>query len=94
VFQDELAAALGGADRVVVSQVARLDQIPPNERLNPEKLIATLVAAGRPAAYLPDVESIVRHVAVEAKAGDVVCVFSNGGFGGIHQKLLAAELHF
>jgi UDP-N-acetylmuramate: L-alanyl-gamma-D-glutamyl-meso-diaminopimelate ligase len=94
VFQDELAAALGGADRVVVSQVARLDQIPPNERLNPEKLIATLVASGRPAAYLSDVDSIVRHVSAEAKAGDVVCVFSNGGFGGIHQKLLAAELHF
>jgi UDP-N-acetylmuramate: L-alanyl-gamma-D-glutamyl-meso-diaminopimelate ligase len=28
---------------------------------------------------------VVKH----AGGGDVVCVFSNGGFGGIHDKLLA-----
>jgi UDP-N-acetylmuramate: L-alanyl-gamma-D-glutamyl-meso-diaminopimelate ligase len=44
--------------------------------------------AGKPAAYLPTVESILDHVAAGAKEGDVVCVFSNGGFGGIHDRLL------
>jgi UDP-N-acetylmuramate: L-alanyl-gamma-D-glutamyl-meso-diaminopimelate ligase len=91
VFQAELAAALARADCAVVAQVARLDQIPAGERLNPERLIADITRAGRPAAYLPDVEAIVRHLEAEARAGDVICVFSNGGFGGIHQKLLAAE---
>jgi UDP-N-acetylmuramate: L-alanyl-gamma-D-glutamyl-meso-diaminopimelate ligase len=88
VFQAELANAFADADAVVVSQVARLDQLPADERLNPEKLMQEINAAGKPTAYLPDVDSIVAHVAQNAQGGDVVCVFSNGGFGGIHRKLL------
>jgi UDP-N-acetylmuramate: L-alanyl-gamma-D-glutamyl-meso-diaminopimelate ligase len=88
VFQAELAAAFADADAVVVAQVARLELLAPAERLNPQQLITDLVAAGKTAVYLPDVESIVGHVAAQARGGDVVCVFSNGGFGGIHLKLL------
>jgi UDP-N-acetylmuramate: L-alanyl-gamma-D-glutamyl-meso-diaminopimelate ligase len=44
---------------------------------------------GKPTAYLPDVDAIVEHVARATGGGDVVVVFSNGGFGGIHGKLLA-----
>ena len=47
-----------------------------------------LKASGKSAAYLPDVDSIVAHVAKNAQGGDIVVVFSNGGFGGIHGKLL------
>jgi UDP-N-acetylmuramate: L-alanyl-gamma-D-glutamyl-meso-diaminopimelate ligase len=47
-----------------------------------------LKAAGKQAAYLSDVDSIVSHIAQNAQGGEVVCVFSNGGFGGIHAKLL------
>ncbi|HRT07737.1 MAG TPA: UDP-N-acetylmuramate:L-alanyl-gamma-D-glutamyl-meso-diaminopimelate ligase [Candidatus Paceibacterota bacterium] len=88
VFQAELAAAFADADAVVVAQVARLELLAPQERLDPQKLIQDLVGAGKSAVYLPDVESIVGHVAAAARGGDVVCVFSNGGFGGIHGKLL------
>ncbi len=88
VFQDEMVDALALADCVVVAQVARLDQIKAEERLDPEKLMIDLRATGKPAAYLSDVDAIVTHVAKERRAGDVICVFSNGGFGGIHDKLL------
>ena len=88
VFQNELAGAFADADAVVVSEVARLEQIAPEERLNPEKLMQDLKEAGKNAAYLPDVDAIVAHVAQDAQGGDIVCVFSNGGFGGIHGKLL------
>ncbi len=90
VFQDELVSALAEADAVVVAAVARLDQIPERERLDPAKLMADLQAGGKPAAYLPGVDEIVQHIGSRAKPGDVVCVFSNGGFGGIHGKLLKA----
>ena len=80
--------SFANADAVVVSEVARLEQLAPAERLNPEKLMQDLKAAGKDAAYLPDVDSIVAHVAKTAGGGDVVVVFSNGGFGGIHAKLL------
>ena len=88
VFQKELAEALALADKIVVAEVARLDQLPPAERLDPARLMLDLEAAGRPAAYLPTVEGIVAHVAQHAASGDVVCVFSNGGFGGFHNKLI------
>jgi UDP-N-acetylmuramate: L-alanyl-gamma-D-glutamyl-meso-diaminopimelate ligase len=88
VFQTELAESFTDANAVVVSEVARLDQIAAEERLNPAKLMEDLKAAGKDAAYLPDADSIVAHVGKGARGGDVVCVFSNGGFDGIHGKLL------
>jgi len=89
VFQQELVDALERADVVVVAEVARLEQLPLGERLNPEKLMQDLRLTGKPAAYLPTVDSIVDHVGSGARSGDVVCVFSNGGFGDIHNRLLA-----
>ena len=88
IFQAELAQSFADADAVVVAQVARLELLAPDERLNPERLMADLNSAGKAAAYLPDVETIVDHVAKNAGGGEVVVVFSNGGFGGIHGKLL------
>jgi len=88
VFQNELAASFADADAVMVSEVARLEQLAPEDRLNPEKLMQDLKAAGKDAAYLPDVDSIVAHLAKTTQGGDIVVVFSNGGFGGIHAKLL------
>jgi UDP-N-acetylmuramate: L-alanyl-gamma-D-glutamyl-meso-diaminopimelate ligase len=89
VFQAELAASFADANAVVISEVARLEQISSAERLNPEQLMADLRAAGKEAAYLPDVHAIVAHLAQHAQGGEVICVFSNGGFDGIHGKLLA-----
>jgi UDP-N-acetylmuramate: L-alanyl-gamma-D-glutamyl-meso-diaminopimelate ligase len=88
VFQAELADAFAQANAVVVSQVARQELLAPEERLDPERLMQDLRTAGKDAAYLPDVDAIVDHVGKSARAGEVVIVFSNGGFGGIHAKLL------
>ena len=89
VFQHELPQALALADGVVVAQVAALDQIPAEERLNPEQVVADIAATGIPAFYEPDADAIVARLKPLLKEGDVIIVFSNGGFGGIHQKLLA-----
>jgi UDP-N-acetylmuramate: L-alanyl-gamma-D-glutamyl-meso-diaminopimelate ligase len=51
--------------------------------------MADIKASGKEAAYLPDANAIVAHLAQHAQGGDVICVFSNGGFDGIHGKLLA-----
>jgi UDP-N-acetylmuramate: L-alanyl-gamma-D-glutamyl-meso-diaminopimelate ligase len=88
-FQDELAASFADADGVVVSQIARLELLAPEERLNPEKLMRDIGATGKPTAYLPDADAIVAHLAKTVQGGDIIVVFSNGGFGGIHGKLLA-----
>ena len=89
VFQQELAESFVDADGVIVSQIARLELLKPEERLSPEQLMADLKAAGKNAAYLADADAIVAHAATQVQPGDIVCVFSNGGFGDIHAKLLA-----
>jgi len=87
VFQKQLPEALALADAVFVAQVARLDQLPPDQRLDPEKVVEDIRAAHRPAYYEPDADSIVAKLVPQVAAGDVIAVFSNGGFGGIHAKL-------
>ncbi len=88
VFQAELADSFADADAVIVAQVARLELLAPEERLNPEKLMQDLVAAGKTAAYLPDVDAIISHATSKVEGGEVIVVFSNGGFGNIHTRLL------
>ncbi len=89
VLQGDLVESLGLADGVFLSQVARLDQIPEEERLNPEAVVAAIEAAGRPAFYEEHAEAIVNRLEPLLQKDDVVAVFSNGGFDNIHEKLLA-----
>ena len=89
VFQDDFARAFAGADEVVIASVFR-SSLPPEERLSEAKLVDDLTARNVHARHLPDVDTIVDAVAREARDGDLIVVMSNGGFGGIHRKLLAA----
>ena len=89
VFQADFARAFGAADEVVLASVFR-SSLPEAERLSESQLVSDLRHAGVAARHLPDVDTIVREVAAEARAGDVIIVMSNGGFGGIHGKLLQA----
>jgi UDP-N-acetylmuramate: L-alanyl-gamma-D-glutamyl-meso-diaminopimelate ligase len=89
VFQDDFARAFGGADEVVLASVFR-STLPPDERLSEAQLVNDLTEQQVHARHLPTHEAIVDTVAGEARDGDLVVVMSNGGFGGIHQKLVAA----
>jgi len=88
VFQNELPAAFEHADGVFISQIARLEQIPENERLRPEAVIKAISKNGRPAFYEKNAAAIIDRIAPMLKKEDVVVVFSNGGFDNIHEKLL------
>lgn len=88
VFQAELVDAFLEADAVIVAEVARLEQVPAAERLDPQRLIKELETRKKIAAYLPDVPAIIEFVLKGVSGGDVIVVFSNGGFGGIHARLL------
>jgi UDP-N-acetylmuramate: L-alanyl-gamma-D-glutamyl-meso-diaminopimelate ligase len=78
------------ADGVIISQVARLEQIPEAQRLNPTAVVQAIADSGRPAFYEPDAAHIIDRIVPLLKETDVVTVFSNGGFDGLHGKLLAA----
>jgi UDP-N-acetylmuramate: L-alanyl-gamma-D-glutamyl-meso-diaminopimelate ligase len=89
VFQDDFARAFAGADEVVLASVFR-SSLAPEERLSEVQLVADLTARNVHARHLPTVDSIVDAVTRDARGGDLVVVMSNGGFGGIHGKLLEA----
>jgi UDP-N-acetylmuramate: L-alanyl-gamma-D-glutamyl-meso-diaminopimelate ligase len=88
VFQESLPAALGEADGVILAQVARLDQLPENDRLDPQKVVEKVAELGKPAFYEPGVNEIIARLVPLLRPRDVVVIFSNGGFDNIHKRLL------
>jgi UDP-N-acetylmuramate: L-alanyl-gamma-D-glutamyl-meso-diaminopimelate ligase len=90
VFQNELAEALASADFAIVSAIPDLHKIPANDRLDPQQLAADIARHGGHGWYLTGIDEIVEQVKASTRPGDVIAVLTNGGFGGIHQKLLAA----
>ncbi|MGE0401882.1 MAG: UDP-N-acetylmuramate--L-alanine ligase [Kofleriaceae bacterium] len=87
-FQGEFAEAFAYADEVIVGKLYDPSKIPPAERFDPERLALDLHQRGTKAAYVPEVDQIVKQLAASAAPGDVVCVLSSGSFDGIHDKLL------
>ncbi|SNS22872.1 UDP-N-acetylmuramate: L-alanyl-gamma-D-glutamyl-meso-diaminopimelate ligase [Noviherbaspirillum humi] len=49
-----------------------------------------LAPLGERAAAFDDIGSLVAAIAAQARSGDHILVMSNGGFGGVHQKILDA----
>jgi UDP-N-acetylmuramate: L-alanyl-gamma-D-glutamyl-meso-diaminopimelate ligase len=87
VFQSELARSLAVADEIVVANVFKSESIPECERMDVTALVADLQKQGRRARLAADADGIVQTVAPEMRPGDVVAILSNGGFGGIYEKL-------
>jgi len=91
VFQQEYAKAFAPADYVIVAGV--VDTRKATEKgdvLDTAKLIEDIAAQTKPAFAIRDVDEIVERLSSELRSGDVVAIMSNGGFGGIHEKLLEA----
>jgi UDP-N-acetylmuramate: L-alanyl-gamma-D-glutamyl-meso-diaminopimelate ligase len=90
VFQESFAEAFGGADSVVVAAAHLPGRVPERERISERDLVAGIVARGTEAVFLPTVDEIVSHLTALLRDGDRVAILSNGGFGGIHERLLEA----
>jgi UDP-N-acetylmuramate: L-alanyl-gamma-D-glutamyl-meso-diaminopimelate ligase len=80
VHQDTLAQSLIQADRVMLFQDKGLKW----------SLKDVADRLGDQVSVHDSVEDIVAVITKESKAGDEILVMSNGGFGGIHQKILEA----
>ncbi|MGO9647632.1 MAG: UDP-N-acetylmuramate:L-alanyl-gamma-D-glutamyl-meso-diaminopimelate ligase [Terriglobales bacterium] len=87
VLQNDLARSLALADEVVVAEVFKSEAIPEGERLDLTRVAAEVQKNGRRTRIVPTVDDIVHLVAPELRSGDVVAILSNGGFGGIYEKL-------
>jgi UDP-N-acetylmuramate: L-alanyl-gamma-D-glutamyl-meso-diaminopimelate ligase len=90
VFQEDYARAFAAADRVLVAAAHLPGKVPEGQRLSEAELVASIRRRGIDAAFVAAVDDIVGALAVELRPGDRVVILSNGGFGGIHDKLLRA----
>jgi UDP-N-acetylmuramate: L-alanyl-gamma-D-glutamyl-meso-diaminopimelate ligase len=90
VHQEEYAHAFAGAAEAIISQPTAIAKVPESERVDARKMAADIAAAGTPCRWMESPDAIVAALAREAGSGDVVLAMSNGAFGGLHQKLLAA----
>jgi UDP-N-acetylmuramate: L-alanyl-gamma-D-glutamyl-meso-diaminopimelate ligase len=90
VFQNDLPDALSGADGVCIASVPNPEKVAAENRLDPDLVARELVGRGVEAYHEPDADAIVSRLERQARDGDVLIVFSNGGFDRIHDKLLAA----
>ena len=91
VFQHDYANAFLAADYVVVANVFDSQKVTEKGRaLDTNELIEAISQQGKPALALSGADEIVTHILPELREGDVVAIMSNGGFGGIHEKLLTA----
>jgi UDP-N-acetylmuramate: L-alanyl-gamma-D-glutamyl-meso-diaminopimelate ligase len=89
-FQDAYLRAFGGAASVVLAGLFHPERYAAGSAMDPHALIAALRDQGKRAAYIPQVDDIVAYLDERLQGGEVVLVMSNGGFGGIHGKLLDA----
>lgn len=91
VFQNEYAEAFTAADYVVISNVFDSQKVmEKGQSLNTEQLIEEISRNDKPAFALPNAAEIIAHLLPQLREGDVVAIMSNGGFDGIHEKLLSA----
>ena len=87
-FEEEYEKALGLADEIILAGLFHPERYDAKTAMQPDRLVAAWERLGRPAAYEPDVDRIVARVTSSARPGDVIMIMSNGGFGGIHEKML------
>lgn len=89
-FQEPYGRALVSADQIIMAGLFHPERYTKETALDPTALVEYWRSQGRQADYIPDVDEIVRVLAERLKGNEVVLIMSNGGFGGIHGKLLRA----
>ena len=88
VFQQDYVEALGGEHVVLIPPAFNQEKIAVDKRFSVEKLVSDLKALGTETHLLSGVDEIVDHVHGAVRPGDLILIMSNGGFGGIYEKLL------
>ena len=90
LLQSELEDSLSQADGVFISEVPNPEKVPDGELLDVESVIENLSSRGKEAFIGLSSDDIVNKLIPLTSSGDTIVVLSNGGFGGIHDKLLEA----
>jgi len=90
IFENDFIKAFDQANQIVIARVFGASRLLPEDQLSPDRLVEGIRGRGRLARTFDSTAEIVEYVASHAAPGDHIVVMSNGGFDGIHGKLLSA----
>jgi UDP-N-acetylmuramate: L-alanyl-gamma-D-glutamyl-meso-diaminopimelate ligase len=88
-FQNAYRDALALAEEIVIAGLFHPERYTKDSAIDPDMLVSEWRALGRVADSIPEPDRIANVVGSRAQSGDIILVKSNGGFGGVHGKLLS-----
>jgi UDP-N-acetylmuramate: L-alanyl-gamma-D-glutamyl-meso-diaminopimelate ligase len=88
VFEQDFIKSFDPADNVIVARVFGAKHLNAEEQLSPDLVVDGVRARGKAAATFDTTDEIAAYVAGNATPGDQIVVMSNGGFDGVHNKIL------
>ncbi|MEO8219003.1 MAG: UDP-N-acetylmuramate:L-alanyl-gamma-D-glutamyl-meso-diaminopimelate ligase [Acidobacteriota bacterium] len=93
-FEEGYTVAFHEADRVIVGPIFHreryVNRYGLDKMMSVPTILDTLKRDGIEGESIEDFDEIARHIAAEAREGDVILVMSSGSFGGVHEKILDA----
>src|SRR3954469_913807 len=89
-FQEDYVRSFSGADEIILASLFHPERYTKDTAIDPLEMVRAWEGMGKAASNLKDADAIVADLSPRLRARDVVLIMSNGGFGGIHSKLLAA----
>jgi UDP-N-acetylmuramate: L-alanyl-gamma-D-glutamyl-meso-diaminopimelate ligase len=87
-FQKDYVRAFSNADEIIFASLFHPERYTAETAIDIPEMLTAWKSSGKAAKHLKDADAIVADLAPRLSKGDVVLIMSNGGFGGIHQKLL------
>jgi UDP-N-acetylmuramate: L-alanyl-gamma-D-glutamyl-meso-diaminopimelate ligase len=90
VFEGPYSEAFAGAALAFLSAPPLRHNDTVEDFMDAEAVAASATRAGTPTRVFPDADALLPALTSAVRPGDVVLVMSNGAFGGLHDRLLAA----
>jgi UDP-N-acetylmuramate: L-alanyl-gamma-D-glutamyl-meso-diaminopimelate ligase len=87
-FQAAYMEAFEAAQVVFLSTPPFRHNDDPANFLGVSELVASISAGGAPAFAFDGADALLPHLLDHVRPGDVIVIMSNGGFGGLHDRLL------
>jgi UDP-N-acetylmuramate: L-alanyl-gamma-D-glutamyl-meso-diaminopimelate ligase len=89
-FEEAYLGAFHEASTVILAGLFHPERYTAETAMDPHRVVDALRGQGKQAAYFARVDDIVDYLTGQLQNDEVVLFMSNGGFGGIHGKLLEA----
>lgn len=90
VHQEEYTKAFECADEILLGHPFRFGELKEEQRLSTDELARALNTRGKKAGAFKSVDDILAHLLNHYAPGDAVVAMSNGEFGGVQERIVAA----